>query len=47
MNCEVTVSSCASNPCQNGGLCLQASSTGGYTCTCLNGIHISTKKNIC
>ena len=34
------VSSCSTNPCQNGGTCIETTTkrmAGGYTCSCLTG----------
>lgn len=34
-NCSVNINECESDPCQNGGLCLDQ--VNGYICTCTAG----------
>ena len=36
-DCSIAISFCGSNPCANGGLCVNNGNSGGYACQCLPG----------
>ena len=40
----VDIDECESNPCQNGGACVDA--VGGYRCTCMAGFGGNTAKQV-
>ena len=39
--CQIDVDECSSNPCQNGGVCIDA--IGSYQCACPYGTHATNQ----